>query len=479
MNLSTVTPVSSQPATHSAIDSTKPPTTGFRDILAKRHAAGNEKPSAQTPIVSRGGPASVSADVTQREGGPDGQGGTDNDGQQTDLSPALPAHTRRSRSPHSDNSHEEAASISAAVYSVLEAASALTTDPRQHVLSAETQGAAAAFQKMKEAMMTLSTPTTAADESTPALLPTTITLPQTDATGPAGHSALGRAVIASSAPLITEQAPKLRLAPPVLRHDAAFDSHTAVGALRAVATMQTRLESASPDPAVAMLSDFMDALAGMAARSAQTASGQKADRLFNLAGSAAIDNGMVQADGATFSGGAATAIMPAAPGSTPMSLFPGLPTTSAAVTASLSSSAWAPEFGRQLTALAQRSHDKLHSIELRLDPPELGPLRIALQVHDNVTHALIVSAHASVRQAVENALPQLQEQLAEAGLTLGQASVSDFGQTGTELSEQGWQSSKAGTPAPDTGKVKQGAVASSNGQSRPPQSPDALVDIYA
>ena len=39
--------------------------------------------------------------------------------------------------------------------------------------------------------------------------------------------------------------------------------------------------------------------------------------------------------------------------------------------------------------------------------------------------ASFVSAHASVRQAIETALPQLQQALAQAGISLGQTSVGE------------------------------------------------------
>lgn len=85
-----------------------------------------------------------------------------------------------------------------------------------------------------------------------------------------------------------------------------------------------------------------------------------------------------------------------------------------------------PMNGKQETQIA----------ELRLDPPELGPLRISIQISDNVAHAMFVSAHASVRQALEQAMPQLQEQLEQAGLSLGQTSVSDQNSQQTDFAQQ-------------------------------------------
>jgi flagellar hook-length control protein FliK len=63
-------------------------------------------------------------------------------------------------------------------------------------------------------------------------------------------------------------------------------------------------------------------------------------------------------------------------------------------------------------------------VTLHLNPPQLGPLEVHLQLHDGLVQAQFVSAHAVVRQAVEAALPQLRDLLGSAGLSLGHASVS-------------------------------------------------------
>ena len=63
--------------------------------------------------------------------------------------------------------------------------------------------------------------------------------------------------------------------------------------------------------------------------------------------------------------------------------------------------------------------------ELRLDPPDLGPLRVSLNLSGDQATAVFVSAHPAVRAAVEAALPQLQQALADAGIQLGNTSVGD------------------------------------------------------
>ncbi|OXR49685.1 hypothetical protein PuT2_07880 [Pusillimonas sp. T2] len=104
---------------------------------------------------------------------------------------------------------------------------------------------------------------------------------------------------------------------------------------------------------------------------------------------------------------------------------------------------WGNNFSQQVSQVSQSLKNGLQSIELRLDPPDLGPIRISININDGVAQAMFVSPHAAVRSAVENALPQLQQQMAQAGISLGQTSVSDQGQ-GQQQAENGNNSGRAG-----------------------------------
>jgi flagellar hook-length control protein FliK len=81
---------------------------------------------------------------------------------------------------------------------------------------------------------------------------------------------------------------------------------------------------------------------------------------------------------------------------------------------------WGPALGQQLARMSTTGH---HTAELNLNPAGLGPLKVTLSLGDNQAQAMFVSAHESVRKAVEAALPQLRTSLSEQGITLGQASV--------------------------------------------------------
>lgn len=64
------------------------------------------------------------------------------------------------------------------------------------------------------------------------------------------------------------------------------------------------------------------------------------------------------------------------------------------------------------------------SATLTLNPPNMGPLQIVLNVSNEQATASFFSAQPEVRQALEAAFPKLREMMNEAGIQLGQATVS-------------------------------------------------------
>ncbi|MEQ1741744.1 MAG: flagellar hook-length control protein FliK [Candidatus Nitrotoga sp.] len=93
-----------------------------------------------------------------------------------------------------------------------------------------------------------------------------------------------------------------------------------------------------------------------------------------------------------------------------------------AVNSPLSHNAWADEFSQKITWVATQ-HGQ--SAELHLNPPQLGPLDVVIKVNGDQATALFTSPHALVRDAIEQALPKLREMLADNGIMLGNATVSD------------------------------------------------------
>lgn len=81
---------------------------------------------------------------------------------------------------------------------------------------------------------------------------------------------------------------------------------------------------------------------------------------------------------------------------------------------------WDAEVGQKIVLMANRHESRA---ELSLTPPHLGKLDITISVSGEQTSATFVSASPAAREALEQALPRLREMLAEAGISLGQASV--------------------------------------------------------
>jgi flagellar hook-length control protein FliK len=61
---------------------------------------------------------------------------------------------------------------------------------------------------------------------------------------------------------------------------------------------------------------------------------------------------------------------------------------------------------------------------LTLNPPELGPMQVTVNVSNNQATANFVAHQPEVRHALEASMPRLREMLNEAGIQLGQSSVS-------------------------------------------------------
>lgn len=96
---------------------------------------------------------------------------------------------------------------------------------------------------------------------------------------------------------------------------------------------------------------------------------------------------------------------------------------------------WADEFSQKITWLASSNKDQ--TAELHLNPPQLGPLDVVIKVSGDQATALFTSPHAAVRDAIEQAMPKLRDMLADNGIMLGNATVSDQsprdqGQSGTQ-----------------------------------------------
>ncbi|MFI0473491.1 flagellar hook-length control protein FliK [Halomonas sp. HMF6819] len=145
-----------------------------------------------------------------------------------------------------------------------------------------------------------------------------------------------------------------------------------------------------------------------------------------------------------------------------------------AIATPVTNPAFAEKLGQQLIQLTQRGGEQ--QVKLELHPAELGPLTITLKMGEQHTQAQFFSAHAQVRQIVEQAIPQLREALAEQGIALGETSVGEHGQPKEQaFAQANGAGAQAGSgAADDLGETLESGV------STPVRlTLDGRVDLYA
>jgi len=83
---------------------------------------------------------------------------------------------------------------------------------------------------------------------------------------------------------------------------------------------------------------------------------------------------------------------------------------------------WNRALGQQLQWLVNQ---RLQQAEIKINPPELGPLEIKISMQQDQANVSFLTHHGQVREAVEQAIPRLREMLAEQGMSLGDVDVSE------------------------------------------------------
>jgi flagellar hook-length control protein FliK len=96
---------------------------------------------------------------------------------------------------------------------------------------------------------------------------------------------------------------------------------------------------------------------------------------------------------------------------------------------------WSEQLGKQLGFLVSRNLD---SAQIQLDPPELGPLQVRIQMQQDQVSLQFHAQHGIVREAVDQSLGRLQELFGEEGLELVSVDVSD-GESNGESADEGQQ----------------------------------------
>ncbi len=83
--------------------------------------------------------------------------------------------------------------------------------------------------------------------------------------------------------------------------------------------------------------------------------------------------------------------------------------------------AWNQALGEKIVWMAGAAQQ---TATLTLNPPNMGPLQVVINLSNDQATASFFSAQPEVRQALEAAFPRLREMMNEAGIELGQATVS-------------------------------------------------------
>lgn len=89
---------------------------------------------------------------------------------------------------------------------------------------------------------------------------------------------------------------------------------------------------------------------------------------------------------------------------------------------------------------------KEQSASLTLNPPDMGPMQVVLNVTNDQATVTFTAAQPEVRQALENAMPKLREMMSESGIALGNATV-NAGMPDQRQAQHGEQSRGQGSGA--------------------------------
>lgn len=92
------------------------------------------------------------------------------------------------------------------------------------------------------------------------------------------------------------------------------------------------------------------------------------------------------------------------------------------VTQQFGAQAWGEEFASRVQWQVGKD---IQEAQINLNPRELGPVEVKLNLNDDQAHVQFISHHSAVREAVEEAIPRLREMLEANGITLADANVSD------------------------------------------------------
>lgn len=79
--------------------------------------------------------------------------------------------------------------------------------------------------------------------------------------------------------------------------------------------------------------------------------------------------------------------------------------------------------------------EQIQQAHIQVNPPELGPVEVKVQVQDGQASVQFQTQHAALKETIQDALPRLRDMLAQAGINLADANISQgFAGQGRESS---------------------------------------------
>lgn len=82
---------------------------------------------------------------------------------------------------------------------------------------------------------------------------------------------------------------------------------------------------------------------------------------------------------------------------------------------------WGDEF---VSRLQWQISQDIQEARINLNPRELGPLQVKINIQDDQAYIQFIAQHGVVREAIEDAIPRLREMLEQSGLMLADANIS-------------------------------------------------------
>lgn len=105
----------------------------------------------------------------------------------------------------------------------------------------------------------------------------------------------------------------------------------------------------------------------------------------------------------------------------------GMATPSLSLATPMHQPQWSEEVGNRIRWMVS---NRVQSAELKINPPQLGPIEVRVSVNKDQMSVSFMSQHAMVRETLEDAIPRLRELMASQGFTDVNVDVSQHSDTG-------------------------------------------------